>query len=758
MAGLSGSRLTINLERSAPMHAAISSLCGSMSVRAGVAGLCLLLLGAPRALYAQTCAVFEKQRVPEFQIEYGRALALGKNVALIGSPQDGPRGNQPGAVYPLALDGDGTWQLGEPFIASDSTDGDRFGAAIDIDGTTAVIGAPGHSYSPDNLHIGNAYVFSYDGAQWIETAILSVVEDHPQIGPLFGHAVAISNDVIAIGNYSYDGPQPINFDFGAVYIFRLVEDEWQFETQITSPDGQSTADRFGYAIDLQGDVLLVGMTLDDDLGSASGSAYVFRHDSVSWNFEDKLLAPDGVASDRFGTSVGVDGATAVIGAVDSVGDDSSSAYVFAETDRQWSFQQELADIAGAMPDDEFGTAVAIDGDTIVVGAPFADVTYPDNVNVLSNGGYACVFRFGTGRWFHHHNLRAKWDSPISPPTGLRELGGSVAIGDAAIFAGSPDNLLSGVWFFDREPVDCDANGVPDLCDPDCNTNSIADACDLESGTDDDCNATGQPDTCEATIDYISDNNVEGFNWGLPKGGDMLCLNHFVVEPGAEYITHFAVPWPPLVDPQIALTLVLYDDPNNDGDPSDASLLESVPAIVGFIEYYTPEVQLTYYSVPRTFVGDPGDSFFIGMLLSFPTEFFAALSAQEGTGLNWVATAPFGKLDLTNLGDNETLAKWDPWMIRALAMDCNDNGVWDECDIDSGFSLDADFNGIPDECESQPCPADLDSSGDVGPADLGNLLAAWGSDPGGPPDFNGNNTVGPEDLGTLLAAWGQCPSS
>ena len=55
-----------------------------------------------------------------------------------------------------------------------------------------------------------------------------------------------------------------------------------------------------------------------------------------------------------------------------------------------------------------------------------------------------------------------------------------------------------------------------------------------------------------------------------------------------------------------------------------------------------------------------------------------------------------------------------------------------------------------------CPADLDGSGDVGILDLLALLAAWGSNPGGPPDFDGDGTVGILDLLTLLANWGPCP--
>jgi hypothetical protein len=56
----------------------------------------------------------------------------------------------------------------------------------------------------------------------------------------------------------------------------------------------------------------------------------------------------------------------------------------------------------------------------------------------------------------------------------------------------------------------------------------------------------------------------------------------------------------------------------------------------------------------------------------------------------------------------------------------------------------------------PCPWDLDGSGDVGVTDFLDLLAQWGSDPGGPPDFDGDGDVGVTDFLVLLANWGPCP--
>ncbi len=85
-------------------------------------------------------------------------------------------------------------------------------------------------------------------------------------------------------------------------------------------------------------------------------------------------------------------------------------------------------------------------------------------------------------------------------------------------------------------------------------------------------------------------------------------------------------------------------------------------------------------------------------------------------------------------------------------DCNGNGIHDGEELADGSAFDVNGNAVLDECE---CLADLDGSGDVGPADLAMLLATWGPCPGCPADLNGDDTVGPFDLAQLLTAWGPC---
>ncbi|MEC9372796.1 MAG: hypothetical protein VYC34_03095, partial [Planctomycetota bacterium] len=63
-------------------------------------------------------------------------------------------------------------------------------------------------------------------------------------------------------------------------------------------------------------------------------------------------------------------------------------------------------------------------------------------------------------------------------------------------------------------------------------------------------------------------------------------------------------------------------------------------------------------------------------------------------------------------------------------------------------------GPPLNTFTAPCPADLDGDGNVGPADLANLLGSWGQ--GGPADLDGDGVVGVSDLAEMLGSWGPCP--
>ncbi len=146
----------------------------------------------------------------------------------------------------------------------------------------------------------------------------------------FGWSVGISGETAFVGAYFDDD----NGDFsGSAYLFDSTTG-----VQIAKllPDDGAVQDQFGISVAISGETAIVGARLDDDNGSNSGSAYLF--DTTTGRQIAKLLANDGAAGDRFGISVSISGATAIVGACfdDDNGGFSGSAYLFDVADIPWN--------------------------------------------------------------------------------------------------------------------------------------------------------------------------------------------------------------------------------------------------------------------------------------------------------------------------------------------------------------------------------------------------------------------------------------
>ena len=212
-------------------------------------------------------------------------------------------------------------------LASDGASNDRFGDSVSIssDGLTAIVGA---LWDNDNGSFsGSAYIYELVGGMWEETKLIAsdgASDDN------FGICVSISSDATTaiVGAY---GDDDNGTSSGSAYIYRLVKGVWQ-ETKLHASDG-ANGDRFGYSVSISGDgtTALVGAYGDADNGYNSGSAYVYRLAKGVWE-ETKLIASDGARDDDFGKSVSIssDGSTVLVGAVydNDNGIDSGSAYIF----------------------------------------------------------------------------------------------------------------------------------------------------------------------------------------------------------------------------------------------------------------------------------------------------------------------------------------------------------------------------------------------------------------------------------------------
>ena len=275
------------------------------------------------------------------------------------------------------------WAEEAKLLPSDGPGGCFAGGAVAVRANTIVVG--------DDCR-GAVYVFNYDGSRWTETQRL------PAAGRVStqGYPVTISEDeqTIATGDWA---DSDIDFDVGAVYVYRLVGGTWIVEQKLNASDA-TRYNYFGVGVEVSGNTLVAGASWNGH-GSAVGKAYVFERSGSTWSEVTKLVPSDGAAFDWFGESVTISGDTIVIAAegADSTARDSGAAYVYQLTESGWNEVAKLVASDGAAQDSLGGwpnwhsawssESVGISGRTVVVGAPFDD-------DAGANSGSVYVFDLG----------------------------------------------------------------------------------------------------------------------------------------------------------------------------------------------------------------------------------------------------------------------------------------------------------------------------------------------------------------------------
>jgi len=281
------------------------------------------------------------------------------------------------------------WLEQDKLLASDGADFDYFGFSVSIDGDYAIIGAYADDDNGDKS--GSAFIFKRESTSWNEQAKL--VPSDGAADDCFGISVSIDGDYAIIGA---DGDD--NFK-GSAYVFKRDGTNWTQEDKLIASDG-ATGDCFGFSVSIDGDYAIIGAKYDDDNGSNSGSAYIFKRESTSWTEQAKLLASDRAVHDWFGWSVSIDGDYAIIGARydDDNGIGSGSAYIFIRSGTSWSQQAKLLASDGAEWD-QFGYSVSIDGDYAIIGAKYDDDNGKDS-------GSAYIFKRDGTSWSQQAKLLA----------------------------------------------------------------------------------------------------------------------------------------------------------------------------------------------------------------------------------------------------------------------------------------------------------------------------------------------------------------
>ncbi len=378
---------------------------------------------------------------------FGEAVAISGNRIVVGATYEQSDGNtidnadgsaptnnhssQAGAAYVFKLDGSDWVQ--DAFLKASNHDGyDDFGTSVAISGDLIVVGSVGEdsnatiidntdgSASADNSSeltndgYGAVYVFKLDGSDWVQDAYLKASNSSGQAEMGFGHAVAISGDLIVVGvpeensnstaveNADGSASADVSGSYnGAVYVFKQDGSDWVQDAYLKASNSDKD-DLFGYSVAISDDLIVVGApaedsdstTIDNTDGSASdddssadtdsGAAYVFTKDGSGNWIQDAYLKPS-KNTNFFGYSVSIGDKMIVVGSADgsnaktidntdgSASADNSSeksgaVFVFKKDGSGNWIQDAYLKSSNSDEEDCFSCGLSASGDLIVAGA------------------------------------------------------------------------------------------------------------------------------------------------------------------------------------------------------------------------------------------------------------------------------------------------------------------------------------------------------------------------------------------------------
>jgi hypothetical protein len=292
----------------------------------------------------------------------GITVAISGNTAVVGAPR--VQGSQIGSAY-VFVQNNGVWSQ-QAELASPAGTQDAFGYSVAIDGNTMIVGAP-----LLNSLTGAAYVFVRSGTTWSLQSTLTAGD--AAAFDASGFQVALQGDTALVGAVYQNGQQ------GAAYVYSRSGTSWTQQAKLIASDGQP-GDTFSAAISLDSNTALIG---SPGHASATGAAYVYVRNGSNWTLQRELTATDGQQNYRFGYGVGVKGDTAVVGSPST--NPQGSAYIYTRSGTVWIQQTELIPV-GSQPLDQVGLTVGLTDNLVVLGNKSQESGIPGGAYVFAGGG------------------------------------------------------------------------------------------------------------------------------------------------------------------------------------------------------------------------------------------------------------------------------------------------------------------------------------------------------------------------------------
>ncbi|MEQ8843911.1 MAG: GC-type dockerin domain-anchored protein [Phycisphaerales bacterium] len=313
----------------------------------------------------------------DFAGDFGFRLAMSDRHLLVGDWRDhtlcgdGSCANGYAWAYEPD-DDDGGWVFSQRIEPADLGWSWGFGYAIALDGDRALI------TRTLGLDCNMVFEFEFDGQRWVEVGPICV----PPLSGVDGSGVMLRGETALVR--TLDG----------VLVYQEDGEGWALTHTLFNPDAIGEASSFGKDFDYNNDWLVVGAPYERITVGFGGAAYVYRRlPDGELELAQKLVAPDILNGPQFGSSVALDGDTLVVSGhiSDRQFDEQGAVYVFRLVDGLWELEQELTHSEPARRD-RFGAGLALEGNTLLIGASSDETPTSDGTVYLFRRGADGLWR------------------------------------------------------------------------------------------------------------------------------------------------------------------------------------------------------------------------------------------------------------------------------------------------------------------------------------------------------------------------------
>lgn len=399
-------------------------------------------------------------------ISFGHSVAINGGRVLVGAPNDSYAGRSTGSAFIFEKSGN-LWMDPIRLRGADSAADDAFGTHVAMDGDTVAIGAPGRNFSASALDVGSIYIFTPQGEDWAQRQRLTHTGANvsDRLGKSFclagnriialtepngmhefkktttwGPSTPISTnypDFNPVRSIALHGNLIITATYNTIYTFNLSGTTWTIGSPTVMGLG-FTNEQLGTSVAIEGNTAIIGIPFSSHYASETGMVVVLKKNGNRWEpSPQRLNHGNYVANRRFGWALAISEGVIAISA-EAEDTFKGAAYIFTPnpSDPSGYTSSKISRTSGVSLD-RFGFSIDIHGDRVVVGSPGCSVSN------LAMAGKAVVFQrqAGTNNWLQTHEISAQaigsfW-STVPDASAYARFGFSVAIHGSTIVVGAP---------------------------------------------------------------------------------------------------------------------------------------------------------------------------------------------------------------------------------------------------------------------------------------------------------------------------------